>query len=93
MCRRLRAGADEVDRLLAAAGDVRRPGGPDGAPLQDQVAEVLAASSRISLAALRAAGDATGPRLAALVEDADRELRCLSAGVERAREAVPHPGN
>ncbi len=91
LCRRLRAGAQDLDRLLATGGDVRHPRSGVGV-LQPQVAEVLSASSSIRRAAVTAAGDATGPRLASLADDADREVRCLSAGVASARTSVPHPG-
>ena len=90
LCRRLEAGAGDVDRLLnmgAAVGLGTEAGG-----VHRQVAEVLAASSSIRLAAVTAASDATAPRIGSLASDADREVECLTAGLASARASLPHPG-
>ena len=58
--------------------------------LRAQVGDVLRASSDVQRAAVASAGDLNGQRVRALVQDADHELRCLDAGLESARTALPN---
>lgn len=83
LSRRLRAAADDLDRLLVLAG------GPDPLTVPDaglgrQVAEVRDAAQSIRRAALVSAGDAAAVRTGPLTEDARREVDSVTAGVARA---------
>lgn len=84
LCRRLRSVATDVDRqvqLEVAAGSPGR-----SAHVRRQVADVMAAARDIQQAAAVSVGDVTGPRARELAVDADREIRSLSAGLDRARQ-------
>jgi hypothetical protein len=84
LCRRLRSVATDVDhqvQLEAAAGS---PGRSE--PVRRQVDDVLDAAHDIARAASVSVGEVTGPRAAELADDADREIRALSAGLARARQ-------
>jgi hypothetical protein len=85
--RRLRATADELDRLLGMA--VGMPSAtPEVAELRRQVGDALAASSAIRRAALASASTTTGARAGELASDAVREVESVAAGVEKSRTAL-----
>jgi hypothetical protein len=88
LCRRLRDAAGDVDRLLVMGAELPVDA---ASSVRTQVAEVLAASANIRLAAVTATSDASAPRVSALAADADRELQCITAGVKSARSSLPHP--
>lgn len=85
--RRLRATAEELDRLLVVAA-----GMPSATPavseVRRQVGEALAASSAIRRAALASASSTTATRAGELASDAMRELQSVAAGVRRSRAAL-----
>lgn len=87
LSRRLHEVAVDVDRLLAI-GDGLSPAVPEVGGARQQAVEVLRASDCLRRAALAAAGDATGTRVSALADDADREVRSLAAGLARARSTL-----
>ena len=91
LCRRLRAAAEDLDRLLLMATglDARAP---QVGELRRQVAEALDASDAIRLAALASAGDAASARMGTLAADAGREVEAVAAGVARSRVALSGPG-
>lgn len=86
LSRRLRAAADDIDRMLAVAVRLD-PGAPAMEGLRGRVAEVRDAASAIRSAALASASDAASDRVQALAEDALREVQCVAAGVARSRAA------
>ncbi|MGH9920919.1 MAG: hypothetical protein ACRD6W_18880, partial [Nitrososphaerales archaeon] len=86
--RRLRATADELDRLLVMAAGMPSAT-PEVAELGCQVSDALAASSAIRRAALAAASTTTGAQAVELASDAAREVQCVAAGVERSRAGMP----
>ena len=88
LVRRLHDVAAELDRVLRM-GDGLGAGSPALVNARRHAADVVAAATRIRLAAVAAAGDAARARVAALSEDADREVRSLAAGLARARSALP----
>lgn len=90
LSRRLREVAAEVDRLLAM-GDGVGPASPELQGARRQATDVVDAATSIRLAAIAAAGEVARTRARWLREDADREVRSLSAGLARARAAFPTP--
>ncbi len=82
--RRLRATAEELDRLLAVAAGMP-PSTPEVAEVRSQVGDALAASSAIRKAALASASSTTGVRAGELASDAVREVESVASGVERIR--------
>jgi hypothetical protein len=90
LCRRLRVAAGDVDRLVVMGAELPVDAA-SGA--RQQVAEVLAASANIRLAAVTATSDASAPRVSSLAADADRELQCITAGLQSARSSLPQPGD
>ena len=87
LVRRLHAVAADVDRVLRM-GDGLGTGSPAVLNARRHAAEVVYAATRIRLAAMAAAGDAARTRVAALAEDADREVRSLATGLARARAVL-----
>lgn len=88
LCRRLRAAAEDLDRLLVLADgfDPAAAGAPGD--LGRQVADAREAASSIRRAALVSAGDAASARMRPLADDARREVECVAAGVARAGSAL-----
>jgi hypothetical protein len=86
ICARLRSSVGSLDKVLRV-----EPSGVLPVELRTQVGDVLRASSDVQRAAVASAGDLNGQRVRALVQDADDELRCLDAGLESARTALPGP--
>jgi hypothetical protein len=84
ICGRLRTSVRSLDTVLRV-----EPSGVLPIELRAQVGDVLRASSDVQRAAVASAGDLNGQRVRALVLDADHELRCLDAGLESARSALP----
>ncbi len=84
ICARLRASVADLDTVLRV-----EPSGVLPVELRAQVGDVLRAASDVQRAAVTSAGDHNGQRVRALVQDADHELRCLDAGLESARTALP----
>ena len=85
ICARLRSSVGALDTVLSV-----EPSGVLPVELRAQVGDVLRASSDVQRAAVASAGDLNGQRVRALVRDADHELRCLDAGLESARTALPN---
>jgi hypothetical protein len=84
ICSRLRTSVRSLDTVLRV-----EPSGALPVELRAQVGDVLRAASDVQRAAVASAGDLNGQRVRALVQDADNELRCLDAGLESARTALP----
>jgi hypothetical protein len=84
ICTRLRTSVRSLDTVLRV-----EPSGVLPVELRAQVGDVLRAASDVQRAAVASAGDLNGQRVRALVRDADHELRCLDAGLESARTALP----
>ncbi len=84
ICARLRLSVGDLDTMLRI-----EPTGVVPVELRTQVGDVLRAASDVQRAAVASAGDHNGPQVRALVQDADYELRCLDAGLESARTALP----
>jgi hypothetical protein len=84
ICARLRVSVRSLDTVLRI-----EPSGVLPIELRAQVGDVLRAASDVQRAAVASAGDFNGQRVRALVQDADHELRCLDAGLESARTALP----
>jgi hypothetical protein len=87
LCRRLRAVAEDLDRLLVLADGLDPAAGAPG-DLGRQVADAREAASSIRRAALVSAGDAASARMGPLADDARREVECVAAGVARAGAAL-----
>lgn len=87
LCRRLRAAAEDLDRLLVLA-DGTDPAAGSPADLGRQVADAREAASAIRRAALVSGGDAAAARMGPLADDARREVECVAAGVARASDAL-----
>jgi hypothetical protein len=84
LCRRLRAAAEDLDRMLAVAVNLD-PAGPAMGRLRGQVTDAQSAASAIRSAALASASDAASARVEALAEDAQREVQSVAAGIARSR--------
>jgi len=86
LCRRLQAAATDIDKVLRVDPAAVLP-----AALADQVAEVMRAAEDVQQAAVASAGEANGPRVRELTEDAGHELELLDAGLASMRASGRPP--
>jgi hypothetical protein len=86
LCRRLRAAASDIDRMLRARPEGTPVATPE--PVGRHLADVAAAARNVHDVALRAMAEAFAGTGSSLVADADREAHALAAGLDRARPLV-----
>jgi hypothetical protein len=86
LCRRLQAAATDIDKVLRVD-----PAATPPAALADQVVEVMRAADDVQRAAVASAGEANGPRVRELTEDAGHELELLDAGLASMRASGRPP--